>query len=242
MTTNSPWGVGGSASTGEGTGGPLADRPSDNDEVGCRFNTFPFGVGGGGETPTPTPTYFKLTECTALTELFTTGALTSNIASEVGNVVELAEYAGGWLVETTTNPGSTEALTITASHVDCETYTAGECEGTPPEGLPTGDPPDGYASSYTVTIPDCADCFTPCTVVVEWLTSSWVGVAMNGNGNSTAELSLDTINNRWVVEFNCGVSGGDNDAVYIRECESITGVYEKLSEGHGTFGATASVG
>lgn len=124
MTTNSPWGVGGSASTGEGTGGPLADRPSDNDEVGCRFNTFPFGVGNENDPPTPTPTYYKLTECDSSLVKYTAAGLTANIAANLGKVVELGEYAGGWLVETTDSHSGLENLTITASHVDCDAYTA----------------------------------------------------------------------------------------------------------------------
>jgi hypothetical protein len=69
----------------------------------------------------------------------------------------------------------------------------------------------------------------------------WSGIDSNANGNSSATLKLNTIQNRWEAAFVCGVPGGDNDAVYIRECEDITGVYQKLSEGHGTFGDTATV-
>lgn len=228
MTTNSPWGVGGSESTGEGTGGPLADRPSDNDEVGCRFNTFPFGVGNENDPPTPTPTYYKLTECDTSAVKYTTGALTSNIASELGNVVELDEYAGGWLVETTTSPGTTEALTITASHVDCETYTAAQ-----PSDDPCGDcggtQPSATVSASMTCNPSCGSTTSGSAAYIgfDGGTCTWSWETADGGGldpTRTVEIQYDAGNDEWIVSVTIAVG----DPLALGVC---SGTYYEVKAG-----------
>jgi hypothetical protein len=137
---------------------------------------------------------------------------------------------------------ATEDFTPGEEFDDCDEC---ECPGLPPDSLPSGDPPTGYASSYTIALGGYADCTAGTPVVVTFSGGSWSGV--NSDGNS-ANLILNTTPNpnEWQIDYVCGVPGGDNDAQYTRVCESITGTYDLASQGHdcsGTclFGATATV-
>ena len=186
-------------------------------------------------------TCYKITDCL-------TAAVTYSNSVALAGVTGFRSVIGGRCYTVAVEadksnccPDTDTDVSPAGSYADCAACDLAinpDC-GDAPNSLPAGDPPAGYASSYTITLSGYADCDPSGPITVEWngFLGQWYGdnvyQAWLRLGGSTPRV--------WELVYVCNVPGGDNDATYERACESITGGYDKVSEGHGTFGGTATV-
>lgn len=136
------------------------------------------------------PTVYRLTDCTTGERHYTTGTLSPGIADEVGRVVKVAENPGQcWqsvAVAVLPTSHELEAFTISESSVDCAT-----CIDPAPCVYPAGNPPAGFANTYTVdftwndnyptTPPGMIDGSYSATVTWNGTNGWWVGEVFFSN-------------------------------------------------------------
>jgi hypothetical protein len=142
---NYPFGALGNSTGGAGTGGPTATANNGDADPCWPPVGFPITDDDPVETP-PDATIYKLTDCATGEKRYTTAALTSGIAAEVGRVIQVSQHPNDcWQAVTVVNivDGETEALTISSSNNEC-----GTCLDPSPCALPAGSPPAGIGETY----------------------------------------------------------------------------------------------
>lgn len=174
------------------------------------------------------PWCYTVTNCISAVAIETT----SDLSADAGGTI--LWNGDCWTVSAkhTCTGGPTQAVTGHTTQANCA---AVACCGTAPTSLPGGAPPAGYALSYIINMPSgVSDCTTGGPITVTWDGVNWSGCNPVTCFDVIATLSLDTVASpdRWHIAYQCAVSGGDNDATYGRECNSIDGTYTKLTQGH----------
>lgn len=211
---------------------------------------FPQGTvicGGYVDCDDCTAQCYKITPCSGADPFHSNN---SAYAALVGSATIVAGVTGTVATESDISlccPNTRDNTSPSGDYADCDEAEAALNPDTCPDpitGLPSGDPPSGFASSYTATLTWGSLCLgSSDAVVAEWNAASdqWA-TTLNPTPPYLKDRRIQIYHagGSFWVEASCNISGGEQDALYRRTCGDVTGEYE-LVAGYPGFSSTLEV-